>query len=230
MSPIDDVDLLDPSGCAVMVIDMQNDFCHPEGAIARMGQDTSAARDIVPAIRVLLSAARSQRVPVIFVQVTDSDWYDSDAWVARGAWGTVLPVDAVPLVREGSWGAELFGVEPEQGDLVITKHRYSAFAYTPLELALSTRRIKRLLLAGTQSDVCVQYTAADAVSRGFTPVVVEQCVATSSNDRQAAALNAFASHLGPVIGLADVTRAWSSEGPQRSTSDDQAKETSISMS
>lgn len=197
-------DLLAPAGCAVAVIDMQNDFCHPEGAVARMGQDVSAAAALVVPITSLLTRARSAGVPVIFISVTDGPWSDTPGWDRRGAYGEQLPVESIPLVREGTWGAGLFELTPQPGDLVLTKHRYSAFVGTSLELALASRRVRTLLLAGTQTDVCVQYTAADAVSRGITPVAVRECVATRSDEDQSSALRNFAGHLGPVLDLDEV--------------------------
>lgn len=200
--------LLSPERCAVVVVDLQNDFCHPDGAIARMGQDTTAARSIVPHVRELVDEAHSADVPVIYLRVTDSEWSDTDAWFRRGLAGDVLDIAGTPLVREGTWGAQFFGVEPTPADLVITKHRYSGFAFTPLELALRAKRAETVLLAGAQTDVCVQYTAADAVSRGFTPAVVRECVASGGEERNLAALASFAAHLGPVVRSDEVTRAW----------------------
>jgi ureidoacrylate peracid hydrolase len=202
--------LLDPDDCALVVIDLQNDFCHPDGAASRVGQETGAVRAAMPDVHRLVALAREAAVPRFFVRTTHSDWFNSDGWLARGRGGNHLPADRVPFVQEGSWGAEWYEVEPGPDDLVITKHRYSAFAYTPLELAFQGTRRRTAVLAGTQTNVCVEATATDAVTRGLHPILVQECVATGSSPAlHTAALRDFAQHLGNVVQLADVEAAWS---------------------
>lgn len=202
---------LDPELCAVAVVDVQNDFCHERGATARLGQDVSWAQAIVPNIEALAAAARRRGVPVIFVRTTHSHWFDTPGWRSRGRAGTTLDVERAPITEDGSWGAELYGVRPGQADLVLEKHRYSAFAYTPLELALRAKRREVLLLAGTRTNVCVEHTAMDALIRGFYPVLVRECVAADGEPRQADALTEFEEHVGAVASRTEVERAWVGE-------------------
>ena len=194
--------------CAVVVVDMQNDFCHEDGATARLGQDVAQAQAIVPEIEALAAAARRHEVPVVFVRTAHSEWFDSPAWRSRGRAGATLDVDRTPVVVEGSWGAELYGVVPHREDLVLVKRRYSAFAFTPLELALRAKRRDTVLLAGTRTNVCVEYTAVDALMRGFFPVLVRECVAAGGDERQAAALDEFVDHLGTVVSRSELEGAW----------------------
>lgn len=195
---------LDRDRCAVVVIDLQNDYLHADGAIAQMGQDTAAGRAIMPAVHALVDAARESGVPRIYVRTTHGPWTDTPAWRERGSAGDDLAVAAVPLVRPNTWGAELYELAPRDDELVVTKHRYSGFLYTSLELNLRACGRDTLLLAGVQTDVCVEATATDAIMRGFHPVLVRDCVATASDERQAAGLRHFAGHLGHVAGLRDV--------------------------
>jgi ureidoacrylate peracid hydrolase len=199
---------LDPSRCAIVVVDVQNDFCHPDGAAARLGQDVGAAQAMVPEIEALASAGRRHGVPVIFVRTAHSHWTDTPAWRARGRAGTTLDVERAPVAELGSWGAELFGVVPQPEDLVLVKHRYSAFAHTELELVLRAKRRDTLLLGGTRTNVCVEYTAVDALMRDLHPVLVRECVAADGDARQAAALRDHADHIGQVVTRHELERAW----------------------
>ncbi len=197
--------------CAVVVVDMQNDFCHEHGATARMGHDVTWAQAIVPEVEALAAAARRHGVPVVFVRTTHSHWFDTPGWLGRGRAGTSLNVERMPITQHGSWGAELYGVAAKPEDLVLTKHRYSAFAYTPLELVMHAKGRDTILLAGTRTNVCVEHTAMDALIRGFHPVLVRECVAADGPARQEAALAEFTDHIGAVLSRSDIERAWTSQ-------------------
>jgi len=207
---------LDPATCVLVVVDMQNDFCHPSGACARMGQDVQAVREILPAVGRLLSLAAEFGVPTVFVRVTHSSWFDNPAWVGRGAGGRTLDADRMPVVAHGSWGAEFCDVRPGPNDLVITKHRYSGFDHTPLNLALQAKLCQTVVIAGTQTNVCVRATAFDAIALGYRVVVVRDCVASTARELHAASLTDVAERAGRVRSLADVGQAWQlSHAPAR---------------
>lgn len=197
-----------PRRCALVVIDLQRDYVDDGGAMAQMGQDVAAGQAIMPAVHALIDAARDAAATRIYVCTNHGPWTDTSAWRRRGATGHDLAIEAVPLVRPDTWGAELYQLSPRPDELVVTKHRYSAFAYTALELNLRAVGCDTVLLAGVQTDVCVEATATEAIMRGFTPVLVADCVATATPERQATGLARFASHLGRVMSLDEVQRAW----------------------
>lgn len=196
--------------CVLTIVDFQNDFCDEDGAIARLGQSTDDARDLVPALEALLEVARRATVPRVFVRVAHSEWTDAPAWRARGAGGSILDVDRIPVAREGTWGARFYKLSPQDDEFVITKHRYSAFAHTPLQLVLQGREASTIVIAGVQTNVCVHATARDAVQLGFTPVVVEDCVAANSRVEHDVALADIRTRIGPVVSLEEVRDAWHS--------------------
>lgn len=200
--------LLQPLQSALVIVDVQNDYCHPDGALTAMGHDPTAIQAALPAICRLVDRARSVAAPRIYVRTIHSHWFDTDGWLARGRGGHVLLADSSAFVQAGSWGAEFYGLAPAGDELVITKHRYSAFAYTPLELALQAKRVETVVLCGTQTNICVQATATDALFRGFTPILVADAVATSTDHQQAHALREFAEHLGHVVTVDQVLSAW----------------------
>ena len=200
--------LPDPDRCALLVIDVQNDYIHEDGAMARMGHDTSGCRAQMPNVLELIEHARRVDIPTIFVRQTHSHWFNTEGWLSRGSGGSELSPDRIPLVEDGTWGAEFYGVEPRPEDLILTKHRYDSFQYTPLELALRAKERDTVLLCGGATDVCVRYTAASAVTRGFFPLLVHDCCLSWDEDAQERAVEAFAGYIGPVVSLADVRAAW----------------------
>lgn len=208
-------EILSPAHCVLAIVDMQNDFCDPAGACALMGQDINPVQQMLPSLAELISLARSGGIPTIFLRVMHSHWFDTDAWRRRGAGGATLDLSRSEIVAEGSWGAEFCGVSPQPGDLVITKHRYSGFDHTELELALWAKRCRTLVLAGTQTNVCVRETAFDAVAQGFDVVVVRDCVASTDPRLHAASLADIAARAGSVLPLARLRGAWDQVAGQK---------------
>src|SRR5690606_36592906 len=132
----------EPGKAALIVVDVQNDYCHPDGASARRGSDVSGVKPMVPRLQALIERAREHGVPVIFIQTFHEQATDSAAWTARsdGRSGEVC--------RTGSWGAEFYEVSPKPGDIIVNKHRYSAFVNTRLDSVLRTLKAQTLIMTG----------------------------------------------------------------------------------
>lgn len=200
-----------PRHTALLVVDMQNDYCHPDGALAGNGTDVSAADAIVPRLDALLAAARRAGAKVIFVRTTHDEWTDS---LARKS----LPrLKQMPVCRTGTWGTEYYGVAPQPGDYVITKHRYSAFLGTPLDLVLRSNGIRTLIVAGVSTHTCVDCTARDGFQRDYFVVVLSDCTATYSPLVQATTLANLERHYGDVAASAAILQAWAGEGMKEVT-------------
>lgn len=204
-------DMPERSRCLLAVIDVQNDFCHEEGAFARMGHRVEMAAAVVPSIRKVLDLARDVGVPRVLVRVAHSVWTDDPAWAGRGAAGTVFDVQRVPVAREGTWGAEFYELEPDPSARVLTKHRYSAFVHTPLELFLRARGASTIVLAGVATDVCIHATARDALYAGFLPVVLADGTASYTHDAHERALEDIRNFIGRVVTIGDLEDAWREE-------------------
>ncbi|SCL20119.1 ureidoacrylate peracid hydrolase [Micromonospora rhizosphaerae] len=196
--------------CALVIVDVQNDYCHPDGALARAGGDLSDVEPAVAAIEALLEAARAAGVPCLHVRTEHSDWTDTPEWLARGDAGALLDVRNHPIVRQGSWGAQPYRISAAEDERVVVKHRYSGFAYTSLELSLRARNRDVVLLAGVTSDLCVRATGLDALARGFQPVLVADATAATGRARHRSAVEEFRSYLGAVVTVADVRSGWAS--------------------
>ena len=192
----------------LLVVDVQNDYCHPDGTLGRRGLDCAPALAAVDRMAELLPAARAAGVPVLHVHTQHSRWTDTPGWRRRGLGGSTIEPQSDPIVAAGSWGAEPYGDLVRDGDFTFVKHRYSAFAHTPLELVLRSLDRPSLVLVGLTSDVCVRATGVDAVSAGHRPVLVGDATATAGVVPQSTACAEFAATVGPVVGTDELLGGW----------------------
>ena len=165
---------LDWTKAAVIVVDMQNDFCHKEGSGSLNGGDVTRHYEIVPNIQRLIDAAHESDAPVFFIKTTHDNTRDSPAWLSRRR------DRKHPTCVTGTWGVEYFGVAPEPGDIEIIKHRFSAFIGTDLELKLRAQGIETILLTGVGTNVCVESTMRDGFMLDFYSILVTDCTAAGS--------------------------------------------------
>lgn len=163
---------LDPARTAVVVIDVQNDYCHPSGVFAQAGLRVDGLEELVSRINALVAAARAAGSPVIWVRM---EWAD-DAEV--GLLAERSPFLRSAGLRQGTWGAELVdGLAVEPGDAQVSKARFSSFYDTTLEDTLRRLGVTTLVTAGVRTDFCVESTVRDAFFRDFDVVVAEDAVA-----------------------------------------------------
>ncbi|PZA22821.1 isochorismatase [Modestobacter versicolor] len=178
---------LDLARTAVVVVDMQNDFCAPEGWLASIGVDVSGAP--VAALETTLPRLRAAGVPVLWL-----NWgnrpdlanlppgvrhvYDPDG--ASTGIGDPLP-NGSRVLELGSWSAAVVdGLTVDPGDLHVAKYRMSGFWDTPLDSVLRNLRVDTLLFAGVNVDQCVLATLVDAACLGYDVVLVEDLCGTTS--------------------------------------------------
>ncbi len=180
---------------ALIVVDVQNDFCHSQGAISKRNVDLSNVRNkVVPALISLIAKCRETRLPVIFVKTVHGDWTNSPSWMGRMG-GTV---SKIPICAAGTQGAEFYGVEPKPDDFIVTKHRYSGFVGTDLNLVLRSKGIETVLMTGVATNVCVETTARDAFNLDYHVIFVEDCCGSYSAEEHAATLNNINKYFGIV--------------------------------
>jgi nicotinamidase-related amidase len=169
---------LDPASSAVVVVDMQNGFCHPEGSLHAPG-----SQDAIEPCVELVDRARGAGASVVFTrdvhppeQFEDAHYYDEfDRWGEH--------------VLEGSWDAELVEeLRPREGELVVEKHTYDAFHRTELEGWLESHGIDDLVICGTLANVCVLHTAGSAGLRDHRPILVEDAIGAIEPDHREYAL------------------------------------------
>ncbi len=204
---------LDSTNCAVAIIDLQNDFLSPDGLIAqKKGVEVTSVHGCLPAVNALVTLARAKQVPVIWIRVVHTIEDSSPAYLAKylgdipqSQWSA----DKLPA-QEGSWGAEWYeGVfarkehEPE-----ILKRTYSGFFGTHLDLLLRAQGIRTLLMAGCNTNVCVQATASDAFYNGYHSVIVQDACGSVTPEMHETALTNHQKWFGAVTTVPTLEALW----------------------
>jgi ureidoacrylate peracid hydrolase len=204
---------------AIVVVDMQNDFCTEGGWLHSIGVDIGGARSPVAPLQRLLPALRAADVPVVWL-----NWgnrpdranlppnvlhvYNPDG-VSRGI-GDHLPGQDSGVLELDSWGAAIVAdLGVAAADIHVAKYRMSGFWDTPLDTILRNLDVTTLLFAGVNADQCVFATLVDAACAGFDVVLLEDCAATTSpsfcwdatvyNVRQCFGFTAFGTDLVAAI-------------------------------
>lgn len=179
---------------ALLVIDMQRDFCALGGYADQAGMDVSRLRAPIAAIQALLDRARGVGMLVVHTREGHRpDLSDLPEPKRRRAQATGAPIGSHgPLGRllvRGEFGHDLIDeLQPRAGEPVIDKPGYSAFAHTDLELILRRRGIERLILTGVTTEVCVASTLRQAIDLGFDCLTVRDACASADPQLHAAAL------------------------------------------
>ncbi|MFU8945415.1 cysteine hydrolase family protein [Mycetocola zhadangensis] len=198
----------DPAHTALIVVDVQNDFCSPNGSLAGVGNDVSAAVEMVPRLQLLIENARAVGMPVVFIQTIHDETNDSPQWLGR--------IDAGPgterpgiTCRTGSWGGEFYEVAPQPGDHVVIKYRYSAFVGTNLEILLRTLGVQSLLFTGVATEICVESSLRDGLFADYWVSLVEDCAASYSKAAHDASVAVVGKQFGTVTTSDELASVWS---------------------
>ncbi|OMF27183.1 isochorismatase [Paenibacillus sp. FSL H8-0548] len=182
--------MIDLERTAIIVIDMQNDFCSPGGWLDSIGVETSGLLKPVTRLNKLLPELRKAEVPVLWLNWGNREdqmnlppsvlhVYNIDG--KSNGIGMPLPGNGSKVLEKGSWGSALInGLEAAAGDIHIDKYRMSGFWDTPLDSILRNLNIQTLLFAGVNLDQCVMHTLQDAISHGYDGILLQDCCATSS--------------------------------------------------
>ena len=203
---------LNPGHTALIVVDVQNDFCASGGMMDREGLDLGAVQDMAARLPALLDAARAAHVFVVFVRneySTEHNLYLSDAWLEQASRRRGDSYTKRPVCAAGSWEAAFYaGLGPAPGDALVTKHRFSAFHNTDLETILRSRGIRTLVMAGVASNVCVETTAREGFLRDYYIVFLEDGTASYSEAEHSAALQVIDRYFGEVSDVGTVMSVW----------------------
>ena len=176
------------SAPALLLIDMQVDFAAPDGAMARQGNDMTAAQSALAKAVTLAQAARAAGVPLIFVRL-----------LARPEEG---------LCVEGTRGAEFVGPRPQGDEVVVSKSRFSAFTGTGLAERLHGQGIDTVVLAGLTTECCIQASAWAAFEHDFRVVLASDACAAYEEELHRHALRALELGGATIAASADLVRLW----------------------
>jgi len=181
---------LDLAKAAMLVIDMQNDFCHPDGWLAHIGVDVTPARTPINPLKNLLPKLRSHAVPIIWINWGNRPDLLNISAASRHVYnptgsgvglGDPLPKNNAPVLMAGSWAAQVVDeLPPKPEDICVDKYRMSGFWDTPLDSILRNLGRTTLFFGGVNADQCVMATLQDANFLGYDCILVKDCTATTS--------------------------------------------------
>ncbi|MBD2776775.1 cysteine hydrolase family protein [Iningainema tapete] len=183
---------LDLAKAAILIIDMQNDFCHPDGWLAHIGVDVTPARKPIEPLQNLIPALRAVNIPILWINWGNRpDLLNISANVLHVYNSTgegvgladPLPSNGAKVLEAGSWAAAVVDeLQQLPEDIRIDKYRMSAFWDTPLDSILHNLGKTTLFFSGVNADQCVMATLQDANFLGYDCVLVKDCTATTSPD------------------------------------------------
>lgn len=209
---------VNPQHTALMVIDLQNDFCAEGGylhrARAATGRNAIQVENnvkIADRIATLADHARRVNIPVVWIRSVYDFKYLADSHIAmRADEGCCL---------EGTWGSDFFRIHPEPEDLIITKHTFSGFHNTTLHEELQARGIKTLIITGVATNVCVDTTLREGFLLGYYVVVAEDCVGSGNRVGHEGTLSTVKVNFGKVVPAEQLRALFSKHAPVDKTAE-----------
>lgn len=195
---------------ALLIIDMQKDFCTAGFGAERLGRDIASARAVIPRIRALRATARAAGVLVVHVAFCTLPFHGSDsgAWLAQRRRSTA---SGDSLCIAGTPGfAFIEELIPEADELVVEKHRYSAFTGTSLDMKLRAHAIESLVITGVSTNACVESTARAACELDYYLCVPPDAVGSWDRRLHEATLQNINHRFGVTLPAEDIASIWHS--------------------
>ena len=217
-----------PAHTALVLVDIQRDFCDESGLFSRRGNDIASMRRSVAKTRLLLASARKTGCAIVFIKSEYGPLTRGagSAYRYPGAvhGGSTVTLSAADFARgpgysstyaeicsAGTAGAEfLDDLSPHADDAIVLKRRFSAFADTYLDAYLRRKSIKSLVIAGVTTNCCVESTVRDAVFKDFHVVVADDCVAAPGIEQEfhRTSLEMIRCYFARVVPSSEVIAAW----------------------
>jgi nicotinamidase-related amidase len=205
-------ELVDPGHAALVVVDMQRDFCTPGGAFERLGISISMYPPMVPRLVQLVQGARAAKVLVVYVLMTvlPGRASESPAQIRFNMRMHLSQAEGEPLgyTEDGSEGQKLIPeLTIEDSDIVVKKYRSSGFWGTNLDMLLRSNGIQTVIMAGCTTEGCVESTARDAMFNDYYVVIAEDCVASDDRAQHDASMLLMRNRFD-IAGSERILREW----------------------
>lgn len=192
---------------ALVLVDLQNDFCHPEGIASKRGKNVDAFQDAFKNMSKLLGVARKRNIPIIHAISEHSAWSGSPSEKER--FGRQRQRDNLSYCEPESWGADIYYLfKPDPNEKIVVKHRYSAFLHTDLELILRASGIEHIVVIGLYTNVCIDSTARDGYMRDFYVTVPTDCVTSDVYKKHEYALHLLEDTFADIVHSNEVIEQW----------------------
>lgn len=195
---------IDLNHAALVLIDLQNDNVHPNGAYASFGAAAHAAEQhLLEHVRELLAWARSQTIPVIHNHIVS---FPGRSFGGRNA--PIFRMIGPDSLRHGSWGAQsVEGLEALEDEPVLLRNRMSCFNGTPLDILLRNLGVTDFVVAGVWTNMAVEHTVRDAADHGYRAIMATDATSSLSSEWQSAAVNYALTNIAELVTTADITRS-----------------------
>lgn len=196
---------------ALLVVDMQNDFLHPDGGFAHRARENPESRidlpflmGTIPQAKCLLGAFRAAGRPVVYIaHVLKPDYSDAQFPYWRTTRASLSGNRT--FITEGTWGAQIIDeVKPQDGEHVVVKKGYGGFTNTPLDTILRTKNVSTCVVCGVTTCVCVSTTIRGGVEHNYRMILVKDAVAEVHRDTHEAELKTMARCFADVKSAAEV--------------------------
>jgi ureidoacrylate peracid hydrolase len=203
---MDKFEFFAPKQTALVIVDMQNDFCHENGAHAQAGLEYyPPIPKVSENVKRLVAAAHQTGALPVYVRTTHDETTDSSSWLHRK--------DAVGgpssyTCATGSWGAEFYELKPEPGDILVLKHRHSAFIGTNLDLILRSHHISSVAVTGVATNVCVDCTLRDGLQFDYHVALISDASSATSKKEWEDTLDSVIHNYGPVCKTEELISRW----------------------
>ena len=218
-------DQLAPGRAALLIIDLQNDFTHPDGHLARRkGVDVTPVRNRFATVTRLVTQARRGGVPVIWLSVVHDVVSEPANYLAAqlakppGA-GAITRDDL--LAHRGTWGCAWDAALPTplEAETRLEKPGYNGFHRTRLAEILEHPGVSTLVFCGCNTNVCIQATAAEGFARGYYTVLAsDACAALDGEQAHQAALATHRKYYGHTLTTSEILPHWPPLGPRADSS------------
>jgi ureidoacrylate peracid hydrolase len=171
---------LNPEKTALLIVDIQTDFCSPNGLSAKKGRGLTNIQSILPQLRNFQQNVKKLGVLTIFTKFI----HRSEQNTPTNLNMLIKESNLSPVCKEGTKGADLYYLTPSPDDLIIDKQYYDCFAGTKLLKILKKNKIEIVLITGVRTDICIDTTGKRAFSEGFNTFIISDLVATTDQRKE----------------------------------------------